>query len=92
MGLVPLWLDPIPCHEPDLAKGREEAAAVRRAMAPIRRLVPDASAYMSESDFFDEDWQRRYWGANYPRLLVTKRRYDPSDLFHGRHTVGSEQA
>ena len=76
-------------HEPDDATGRREAAAVRRAMAPIRRLVPDAGAYASEADYFDEDWQRRYWGTNYPRLLAAKRRYDPAGLFHGRHTVGS---
>ena len=84
----PAWPG-IPGHEPDLALGAREAAAVTRAMMPIRRLVPDAGAYVSEADYFDENWQRRYWGAHYPRLLAAKRRYDPASLFSGRHTVGA---
>ena len=84
----PAWPG-IPGHEPDIARGRREAAGVTRAMAPIRRLVPNAGAYVSEAYYFDDDWQHRYWGANYERLLRIKRRYDPTGLFHGRHTVGS---
>lgn len=76
-------------HAPDVALARREAAAVRRAMAPIRALVPDAGAYVSEADYFDADWQRRYWGANYPRLLAAKKRYDPAGMFGGRNTAGS---
>jgi FAD/FMN-containing dehydrogenase len=78
-------------HEPDVATGRKKAEHVRRAMKPIQDLVPDAGAYVSEADYFDEDWQRRYWGTNYPRLLAGKRRYDPNSLFSGHHTVGSAQ-
>lgn len=84
----PAWPG-IPGHEPDVAQGRREAAAVTRAMAPMRRLVPNAGAYVSEADYFDEDWQHRYWGANYARLLRAKRRYDPAGLFHGHNTVGA---
>ncbi len=74
-------------HEPDVRKGREEAAGVRRAMAPIISLDPKAGSYMSESDYFEKDWQRAYWGDHYPRLVAAKRRYDPSSLFAGHHTV-----
>ena len=84
----PAWPG-IPGHEPDVDLGRREAAAVTRAMAPIRRLVPNAGAYVSEADYFDEDWQRRYWGAHYGRLLAAKRTYDRGGLLGGRHTVGS---
>jgi len=84
----PAWPG-IPGHEPDVERGRREAAAVTRAMAPVRSLVPNAGAYASEADYFDEDWQHRYWGSNYDRLLRTKRRYDPVGLFGGRNTVGS---
>jgi FAD/FMN-containing dehydrogenase len=82
----PAWPG-IPGHEPDLALGRREAAAVRRAMVPIRTLVPDAGAYCSEADYFDQDWQRRYWGSHYPALQAVKRRVDPDNLFGGRNTV-----
>jgi FAD/FMN-containing dehydrogenase len=56
-------------------------------MAPIRRLVPDAGAYMSEADYFQKDWKRAYWGGNYDRLAAAKRVYDPSHLFKGHHGV-----
>lgn len=79
----------IPGHEPDVAQGRKEKAAVARAMAPIRRLVPDAGAYLSEADYFQRDWQRAFWGDHYPRLLAAKRRYDPASLFTAHQTVGS---
>jgi FAD/FMN-containing dehydrogenase len=45
---------------------------------------------VAESSFFEADWQKSYWGANYPRLLEIKKRYDPSGLFFARHGVGSE--
>ena len=31
-----------------------------------------------------------FWGANYPRLLAVKKKYDPSGLFFVHHGVGSE--
>jgi hypothetical protein len=63
-------------HEPDVPLARANAAAVSRASAALRALVPDAASYVSESDFFEADWQRAYWGANYPRLLAAKDAYD----------------
>jgi FAD/FMN-containing dehydrogenase len=52
--------------------------------------VSAAGSYVSESDFFEADWRRAYWGANYPRLLRVKDRYDPDGLFV-HHGVGSER-
>lgn len=83
----PAWPG-IPGHEPDHRAGRAEAARVSSAMAPIRALVPDAGSYMSEADYFGSNWQRAYWGGNYPRLLAAKKRYDPANLFRGHHCVG----
>lgn len=80
----------IPGHEPDLAAARRRAAAVGKAMGELQTLVPDAGSYVSESDFFLNDWQRAFWGANYARLAVVKKRYDPDGLFFVHHGVGSE--
>lgn len=84
----PAWPG-IPGHSPDNAVGREEAAGVARAFAPFVKLVAGGGCYMSEADCFGRDWQRAYWGDNYPRLLAAKRRYDPTGLFTGHHTVGT---
>lgn len=84
----PAWPG-IPGHEPDIDQGRKEAAAVTRAMAPIRTLVPNAGAYAAEADYFQRDWQHAYWGGHYPRLEAIKRKYDPGNLFRGHQTVGS---
>ena len=85
---APSWPG-IPGHEPDFTKGRRDAARVAQAMQPIRRMLPAAGSYMSEADYFDTDWQGRYWGENYARLLKAKQHYDPTGLFQGRHLVGS---
>jgi len=82
----PAWPG-IPGHEPDVERGRRQAAGVTRAMAPIRRLVPGAGAYMSEADYFQKGWKRAYWGRNYEALAAAKRAYDPGGLFRGHHSV-----
>ncbi|HKR77316.1 MAG TPA: FAD-binding oxidoreductase [Rhodanobacter sp.] len=80
----------MPGAKPDLAKARHEAKAIDQAMDAIRALVPDAGSYVSESDYFLRDWQRGFWGSNYPRLVAAKRKYDPDGLFFVHHGVGSE--
>lgn len=78
-------------HEPDVALGRERAQQVRRAFDALRRIVPEPAAYVSESNYFEPQWQRAFWGANYERLLAVKERYDPEGLFFVHHGVGSER-
>ena len=77
-------------HEPDLANARGQAAAVGRATQELRELVPAVGSYVSESDFFEKDWQQAFWGSNYARLLAVKDAYDPDGLFFVHHGVGSE--
>ncbi len=77
-------------HEPDLARARRDAESVSAAMAALRKVVPDPGAYVSESDYFEADWQTAFWGANYARLRAAKDRYDPDGLFVVHHGVGSE--
>jgi FAD/FMN-containing dehydrogenase len=77
-------------HEPDAALARRRAQAVGRAMDEVRKLVPDAGSYVSESDYFASDWKRAFWGSNYPKLAGVKAKYDPDGLFIVHHGVGSE--
>jgi FAD/FMN-containing dehydrogenase len=70
---------------------RRRAAAIDAAMGELLRIVPNPGAYVSESSFFEHDWQQSYWGQNYPRLLAIKDKYDPDGLFVVPHGVGSER-
>ena len=80
----------IAAHEPNVAEARADAGAIQRAMAELRKLVPESAAYVSESNFFEQKWQRAFWGQNYPRLFEVKTKYDPEGLFFVHHGVGSE--
>jgi len=78
-------------HEPNAALARQRRQAVAQTMAELRKLVPNAGSYLSESDYFEADWQRSHWGANYARLAAVKAMVDPDDLFIVHHGVGSER-
>jgi FAD/FMN-containing dehydrogenase len=80
----------MPGPEPDMAQARTAAAQVAQAMDVLLRVAPGAGAYVNESDYFQRDWQRAFWGTNYSKLLAVKRRYDPPSLFFEHHGVGSE--
>lgn len=76
-------------REPDVGQARARAQAIARAGRELRSVVPDAGSYLSESDYFEADWQRAFWGDNHARLVEVKRRYDPEGLFRVHHGVGS---
>ena len=65
--------------------------AIRSATAELRKVVPEPASYLSESDFFEPNWQRAFWGDHYARLLAVKERFDPAGLFFVHHGVGSER-
>ena len=81
----------IPNHEPDLAKGRKGAETVHRCMTELRAVASDGGAYVSESNFFESDFQHAYWGKNFARLADVKKKYDPDGLFFVHNGVGSER-
>ena len=66
------------------------ARAVDAATAELKAIAPEAGSYVSESNYFNARWQEAFWGANYPRLLAAKAKYDPEGLFFVHHGVGSE--
>jgi FAD/FMN-containing dehydrogenase len=78
-------------HEPNVASAREKRHKIDAAMDELLKVVKRPGSYVSESDFFEREWQESFWGANYPRLTVVKRKYDPEELFFVHHGVGSEQ-
>ena len=80
----------IPGHEPNVAQGRQEARAVAAAMAPLKALAEQPASYVSETDYFQDDWQTAFWGDHYARLKQVKDRYDPGGLFVVHHGVGTE--
>lgn len=80
----------MPGPGPNMAEARDDAAQIAKAMDELSKVAPNAGAYVSESDYFQRDWQAAFWGANYPRLAAVKQKYDPDGLFFVHHGVGSE--
>lgn len=76
-------------HEPEV-NSQIKAEEINEAMNEILRVVPNAGSYVSESNFFQKDWQQSFWGTNYKRLASIKKRYDSEGLFFVHHGVGSE--
>lgn len=77
-------------HEPDMNEARSGASKINKAITELLKVAPNAGSYVSESDFFQKNWQQSFWGSNYPRLAAIKKKYDPEGLFFVRHGVGSE--
>jgi FAD/FMN-containing dehydrogenase len=78
----------LPGYSPDYA--RHDAVEVAKAMAALRNIVPEAGSYLNETSYFERDWQKAFWGPNYPRLRQIKDKYDPDGLFFVHHGVGIE--
>lgn len=74
----------------DLAAAHQDAREIDRATAELLRIAPDRGSYVSESNYFNSQWQQAFWGKHYPRLRAIKAKYDPEGLFFGHHGVGSE--
>jgi FAD/FMN-containing dehydrogenase len=82
----------VPGREPDASKGQIAKARVDEAMRALRAVAPRAGSYVNETDYFEPDWQRAFWGNNYARLLAIKHSVDPDGFFTCHHCVGSEAA
>jgi hypothetical protein len=78
-------------HEPNPQAAHRAASAVTKSMDTLLEVVDEPGSYVSESDFFESQWRRTFWGSNYPRLAAVKKKYDPDGLFFVHHGVGSEE-
>ena len=66
---------------PDPADNRANTAGVKEYYAAIAaHSEPDGYVNFASGD--DQPRVVENYGSNYPRLLETKRRYDPDNLFH----------
>jgi FAD/FMN-containing dehydrogenase len=74
----------------DEGVAHRHARAVDQAAAELRKIVPNPGSYVSESNYFNESWQRAFWGNNYQKLRAVKATYDPDGSFFVHHGVGSE--
>jgi len=81
---------PSPGQPFDVGPAHQHARAVDEAAAELRKIVPRPGSYVSESNYFNETWQRAFWGTHYPRLRAIKAKYDSDGLFFVHHGVGSE--
>jgi FAD/FMN-containing dehydrogenase len=75
---------------PDVTSAAAIRSRIANAMDAIRAVAPNTGTHVNECDDFRPDWQRAFWGPNYPRLLSIKQRYDPDGLFTVHRGVGSE--
>jgi len=78
-------------REPDQKEGEEQRARVSAAMKLIRDATPGSGSYVNETDYFEPDWKRSFWGPNYEKLLAIKHKFDPTGLFTCHHCVGSDE-
>jgi hypothetical protein len=46
--------------EPDAVMARQRRQAIGLAMDELRKLVPNAGSYVSESNFFEANWQQSF--------------------------------
>jgi hypothetical protein len=90
-GSSPPAFADLPGATPDMTVARRNAGAINRAMTELLKVAPHAGSYVSESDFFEPNWQQSFWGPHYPRLAAVKRTYDPDGLFFVHHGVGSDE-
>jgi FAD/FMN-containing dehydrogenase len=81
----------MPANTMDLVKISERAERIGRAVSELSKVAPGAGAYVAESDYFEPEWQRSFWGTNCPRLAAVKRKYDRDGLFFVHHGVGSDE-
>ena len=83
-------------HEPYNWKDTQATMALRRKLVeeifPAIEAVTPGSGVLNEVDpTYQGNWKEALYGANYPRLLEIKHRYDPNNIMYGLFAVGSDE-
>ena len=75
-------------HEPSVEAGRKAAARIDQCMSELGAVAPNGGAYVSESNYFEKNFQQAYQAAVRASSEI-KKKYDPSGLFIVHNGVGS---
>jgi len=84
LGIFAEWLDPAETDE-NISWTRATYDALEQHRAPLRYVN-----YLSDDDVGAA--VRAAYGPNYERLVETKRRYDPDNVFHLNHNIDPGRA
>lgn len=68
----------------------ERLSTLTRFGQLLRSIAPDRGTYPNEADYQTVNYQRDFWGENYPRLYDIKMKVDPQGVFYCKTCVGSE--
>ncbi|RDA95667.1 hypothetical protein CP533_1279 [Ophiocordyceps camponoti-saundersi (nom. inval.)] len=70
---------------------KQQRDRITQEFQPLQEAAaPGGGAYMNEADFQQPNFQDTFFGANYPRLLKIKKKYDKDGLLYVTAGVGSE--
>jgi hypothetical protein len=78
----------IPGHGPSVPAGRKAAERIDQCMARLRAATGDTGSYVSESNYFEQRWQRSHWGDHYVRLATAEIRSGRPVLRASRSGLG----
>ncbi|GAW00064.1 FAD-binding domain-containing protein [Lentinula edodes] len=67
---------------------REVIEGLSKSMDFLRNITPTSGTYFSESDLYEPDHEKSFWGANYEKLAEIKLKYDPLHVLDCWHCVG----
>merc|ERR1719468_1281214 len=71
---------------PDRVRALKEPLSLDTSVVKVSRFQYGNTPSCEKIDF-----GHRYWGAHYPRLLKIKQAWDPGNVFHHCHSVGSTE-
>ncbi|KAK0116131.1 hypothetical protein ONS95_013163 [Cadophora gregata] len=94
-AVYPGWRNASSFSIASLFPSQQQWATAKRVMTEkltpaMMKASPRGGAYVNECDLGQPDWQNQFWGANYPRLLEIRKKWDGDGTFFAQTTVGTE--